>query len=130
MQERYNADLQEELPDEMIQFVRYAVSAVNNKDLLYPNKLLHLMRERELQNVFPNVDIALRLYLTLPVSNASGERSFSKLGIVKNQLRTSMGEDRLVWLTLMSIEYDLLRSLDFNSLIQDFAGKKSRKKPM
>ena len=32
---------------------------------------------------FPNVIIALRIYLTMPVTVASGERSFSKLKLIK-----------------------------------------------
>lgn len=77
--------------------------------------------------MFPNVDIALRMYLTLPVSNASGERSFSKLALIKHRLRTTMTEDRLNNLTVMSIEYDLLRQMDFEDLINEFAQKKSRR---
>lgn len=127
LQRKYNTDIQEDFPDELIQFVRFAISAA---DHLYPNNLLILIRERELQNVFPNVDIALRIYLTLPITNASGERTFSKLGIIKNRLRTSMLQDRLNSLTLMSIEYDLLRTLDFKDVIEDFSSTKSRKKPL
>ena len=53
------------------------------------------IRERIMHAAFPNVDIALRIYCTLPVSNATGERSFSKLAIIKSRLRSTMGEDRL-----------------------------------
>ena len=77
--------------------------------------------ERHLQWFFTNVDIALRMYLTSPVSNASEKKSFSKLGIIKHRLRISMYEDRLNHLTLMSIEHDLLRQMDFEELIDYFA---------
>ncbi|KAF7646201.1 hypothetical protein LDENG_00191670, partial [Lucifuga dentata] len=82
---------------------------------------------KNLHDIFPNVDIAFRLYLTLPVTNASGERSFSKFRLVKNRLRSTMGQERLNHLTLMSIESDLVQKLDFSDLIKDFAAKKSRK---
>jgi len=36
--------------------------------------------------------------------SASGERSFSKLGIVEGELRSSMGQERLSMLALMSID--------------------------
>jgi len=127
LQSKYNTDLHDDFPDELIQFVSFSASAVSDPT---PRNLLLLIRERQLQSVFPNVDIALRIYLTLPVSNASGERSFSKLAIIKHRLRTSMAEDRLNNLTLMSIEYDLLRTLDFGDLIDDFASRKSRKKAL
>ena len=126
LQTKYNADLADDFPDELAQFVNFSRVALT--DPTTPRNLLSLIRERHLQSVFPNVDIALRIYLTLPVSNASGERSFSKLGIIKHRLRTSMCEDRLNNLTLMSIEHDILRQLDFEELIDEFALRKSRKR--
>ena len=44
----------------------------------------------QLENSFPNVATSLKLLQTVPVSFAPGERSFSKLKIIKNHLRTSM----------------------------------------
>ena len=61
------------------------------------------------------------------VSNASGERSFSKLGIVKEKVRSSMGQERLNMLALMSIEHKLLCSLDCTDMIETFALAKVRK---
>ena len=114
-----------DFPDELEQFVHFAKVSTENRQ---PMNLLSFIRERNLQHVFPNVDIALRIYLTLPVSNASGERSFSKLAIIKHKLRTTMLEEKLNNLTLMSIEHDMLAKMDFEELINDFAGKKSRKR--
>lgn len=125
LQAKYHEDLADDFPDELGQFVHFSrVSTVNRQ----PINLLAFIRERNLQHVFPNVDIALRIYLTLPVSNASGERSFSKLGIIKHKLRTTMLEERLNNLTLMSIEHDMLAQMDFEELINDFARKKSRRR--
>ena len=53
--------------------------------------------------------------------SAHGERSFSKLKYIKNRLRTTMTNERLTHLSLMSIEYDILRETDFDDLITDFA---------
>ena len=125
LQAKYHEDLADDFPDELGQFLHFAkVSTVNRQ----PMNLLSFIRERNLQQVFPNVYIALRIYLTLPVSNASGERSFSKLGIIKNRLRTTMLEEKLNNLTLMSIEHDMLAQMDFEELINDFARKKSRRR--
>ena len=63
------------------------------------------------------------------VTNCSGERSFSKLKFIKNRLRTTMRHDRLSHQALMSVECDILREIDFDKLIQDFARVKSRKVP-
>ena len=54
-------------------------------------------------------------------------RSFSKLKYAKNRLRTTMTNELVTHLSLMSIEYDILRETDFNDLITDFAPCKCRK---
>ena len=46
----------------------------------------------------------LRIVLTIPVTVASGERSFSKLKLIKTYLRASMKQDRLNGLAMLSIE--------------------------
>ena len=61
------------------------------------------------------------------VTNCSAERSFSKLKLIENPLRTSMTQGRLVNLAIMSIESDILREIDFTAIISDFAVAKSRK---
>ena len=80
-----------------------------------------------IEGTFPNCEIALRLLLTIPVTVASGERSFSKLKIIKNYLRTLMSQDRLCGLALLSIEHEMSSKLDYKDLIAEFAAKKARK---
>jgi len=46
--------------------------------------------------------------LTIPVSVASAERSFSKLKLIKSNLRSTMSQQRLNRLALLSIEKDFL----------------------
>ena len=58
-----------------------------------------------------NVYVALRLFLTLPVSNYEGERSFSILSRIKNELKTKMTQKRLKALSLMAIESELTKTL-------------------
>ena len=67
------------------------------------------------------------MYLILMVTNCSGDSSFSKLKYIKNRLRTTMANERVTHLSLMSIEYDILRETDFDDLITDFAQRKGRK---
>ena len=63
-------------------------------------------------------------------TNCEGERSFSKLKRIKNDFRTTMGQSRLNALSLLSIEWELLRELDTEKMIDDFAKSKARKKYM
>lgn len=46
--------------------------------------LLSAIYARNLETIFPNICISLRIFCTVPVSVASAERSFSVLARVKN----------------------------------------------
>lgn len=92
-----------------------------------PLDVLKYIYTHRLHEVFPNVTTALRILLTIPVTVASAERSFSKLKLIKTYLRSTMTQDRLVRLALISIENDIASSLDYASLIDEFASIKCRK---
>ena len=70
-----------------------------------------------------NVSIAYRILLTVPVTVASAERSFSKLKLLKNYLRSTMSQERLNGLAMCCIEKTMLDSIDLDTLIDDFASK-------
>lgn len=80
-----------------------------------------------IQNTFPNAFIAYRILLTIPVTVASAERSFSRLKLIKTYLRSSMSQERLSSLAMLSIESDTTAKIDFDEIIDDFAGMKARK---
>jgi len=61
------------------------------------------------------------------VSNHSDERSFSALSLVKNEIRTTMPDERLSALSLIAVENNLACSLDFESVINRFASSKAHK---
>lgn len=71
--------------------------------------------------------VAYRILLTLPVSVATGERSFSKLKLIKNFLRSTMLQERLSNLAIISIEKDVAKSLNYDDIIDEFALLKARK---
>ena len=56
--------------------------------------------------IYPNLTTALKIFL-LPVTIVSAESSFSKLKLIKNYLRTSMSQDRLSNISMISIESEL-----------------------
>jgi len=91
------------------------------------NQMIQYITKNELEDIYPNVYIAIRIMLTVPVSTASAERSFSKLKLIKNYLRNSMKQERLSGLTMLSIEADLAAKLDYKSIVEDFSKAKSRK---
>lgn len=73
-------------------------------------------------------NFALRIWLTMPMSVAHGERSFSKLEIIKNYLRNSMNTERLHDLAIISIESQIAEAIEYDDVIENFANKKARKK--
>ncbi|XP_020866698.1 zinc finger MYM-type protein 1 [Arabidopsis lyrata subsp. lyrata] len=75
---------------------------------------------------YPNVSIAYRILLTTPVTVASAERSFSKLKLLKNYMRSSMSQQRLNGLAILCIEKSLLESIDFETVIHEFASTRAR----
>lgn len=91
------------------------------------NQMIQYIITNELKDIYPNVYIAIRIMLTMPVSTASAERSFSKLKIIKNYLRNSMKQDRLSALAILSIEADLAAKINYRSLLEDFSKAKSRR---
>ncbi|ODM89992.1 Zinc finger MYM-type protein 1 [Orchesella cincta] len=92
--------------------------------------ILNILTINDLQDVYPNCHTAIRIFLTLPVTIAGNERSFSKLKIIKNYLRSTMGQERLCDLAILSIEHAESSSLSLDSLINDFAEAKCRKVPI
>ncbi|XP_058185930.1 uncharacterized protein LOC131303155 [Rhododendron vialii] len=61
---------------------------------------------------FQMVWVAYRILLTIPVTVASAERSFSKLKLIKTYLRTTMSQERLNGLAMISIENEYLDKLE------------------
>jgi hypothetical protein len=125
----YEDDLQPSLGNELVQFVSLIDAYKKDYGKHQSPELFYyqILEDQNFRATFPNLEIALKMYLVLMVSNCTGERSFSKMKIIKNQLRTTMGLNRLSKLSLLNIESDLLRELDFNELINDFSTKKARK---
>lgn len=122
----YKYDLDDGFEDELVQFL----SLASEKQISGPCEMYKLIQTYNLVSTFPNVEIALRIYLSLPSTNASAERSFSVLKRVKNYLRSTMTQHRLSALALLAIESNLTKTMDFNDVIDEFAVAKSRKKLM
>ena len=86
LRECYPDDLEESLSSELVQFaamMRDMPEKWNeNKKASLELKLFRFLHEFELVNCFPNVEISLRIYLCMFVTNCIGERSFSKLKLI------------------------------------------------
>ena len=76
---------------------------------------------------FPNVYIAYRILLAITVTVASAERSFSKFKLIKSYLRSTMSQEKLSGLAVLSVEKEMLKALKYKNLISNFASQKVRK---
>ena len=127
----YPEDLELSLSEELLQFTELLksrfFSSMNKTDVAVELLYYRLLSQNSLDVCFPNLDIALRIYLSMMVTNCSAERSFSKLNRIKNELRSSMGKQRLNHLSLISIENQLMHEIDVKQIIGQFAHQKSRK---
>uniref|UniRef100_H3ACH6 TTF-type domain-containing protein n=1 Tax=Latimeria chalumnae TaxID=7897 RepID=H3ACH6_LATCH len=118
----YNNDINEEdLLEEYISFRSVFKNIFSTGTVLPMNEVLSFLLANDMKKVFPNVCILYQIYMTLPVSSANAERSFSRSKLIKNYLRNSMSEERLSDLALLSIERDLADKLDYEKVIDVFA---------
>ena len=100
------------------------------QNITTPMKVLQFFHDSNIYDAFPHTWVALRIFLALSVMVASGERSFSKLKLIKTYLRATTGYDRLNSLAILSIENELAHSLDVSDVIKQFAEKKARREFM
>ncbi|KAK9062479.1 hypothetical protein SSX86_019665 [Deinandra increscens subsp. villosa] len=88
---------------------------------------IKIMEFAKKMDMFPNVLLAYKILLTIPVTVASAERSFSKLKLLKTYLRSTMTQERLNGLAILSIESSFLANVDYDKLIEVFASKNARR---
>ncbi len=70
--------------------------------------------------VFPLIYKLITLVLTLPVSSATTERSFSAMKIIKTRLRTKMGDQFMMDLMSIYIERDISNHITVEAIIKRF----------
>ena len=124
----YPQDVDKTLTAELKHFHLYVKQKCPNKETFTHQELLSIIFEDKIQPAFPNIELILRLFLSLMVTNCSGERSFSQLKRIKGDLRSTLAQEKLNAFSIMCIESDKLREVSFDDLIQSFAASKSRKK--
>ena len=77
--------------------------------------------------IFPAIYHCFKLLFTAPVTVAKNERSFSKMKIIKNFLRSTMSGEHLEDLIILAAEKDLTDNIDLGVVLKAWSAKKSRK---
>jgi len=123
----YKDDLDKSFCNECVHFQSH-IKSLKDKAPKNIRDLSTLIRSKDLQTIYPYVDIALRMFLCTPATNCSSERSFSTLRRLKTYLRSVMNNDRLNALAVLNIESELTSSINYDKIIKEFAESQSRKK--
>ena len=100
-----------------------------NKDNSNTIKSLNevMQKSETVKNILPLSNILCRLAFTAPVTVASNERTFSKLKLIKNYLRSTTCEERLNSLMILNAEKDVLDNLNLALISEHWATLKQRR---
>ncbi|ROL50526.1 Zinc finger MYM-type protein 1 [Anabarilius grahami] len=126
---QYTDDLSSEFAMQLLSFrnaLKPAIQEIEHGSIADLAQLLFIRHHSILPSV-PDVATALKLFLTLPVTVATAERSFSKLKVIKTFLRSTMSQERLSSLALLSIENARARNIDIKAAVKDFAHQNARR---
>lgn len=127
LQKKYNHDISPDFVHQILSF-RSCFKDIILKNSKTTKEIAEmLLFEHSPLTTYPDVCTAFILYLTLPITVAAAEQSFSKLKIIKNYLRSMMAEERLSGLANISIENRRARQLNLEDVIDKFAQMKARK---
>jgi hypothetical protein len=123
--ESYPKDISEDLLAEIRAFRREFSLEVQKMSTV--SDILQLLVELKMVACMSELCTACVLFITIPVTVASCEWSFSKLKLIKTYLRSTISQERMAGLALLSIENEQAKILNKDELITAFANKKSRR---
>ena len=89
-------------------------------DMLKTEDVLKFFIEAGMDNLFPNMCISV----------ASANASFSRLKLIKNYLRSTMDQESLSGLSLISVEHKVVCNCNYDKVIEDFAAMKITRKKL
>lgn len=90
-----------------------------------PSRMLKHTKSNSLDATFPNLEVALRIFESIAVANATGERSFSGLKRIKSPLRSLLGQEKMNDLATLFINNDITNLID-NDDIKLYFGKSTK----
>ena len=79
------------------------------------------------KTMLEEVHKVLQLYLTIPLSSATAERSFSTLRRLKTYLRSSMSQKRLNHVVLLNTHKELVDKICIHNIAREFVSRNERR---
>ena len=124
----YAEDISDDFPNQLVSFRSLFKEEIQGISSVSDLAHMLVVKYHSLLPSFQDVYAAFLLFLTLPVTVATAERSFSKLKLIKTYLRNTMMQNRLLGLAVISIENLEARRVNINKIINEFAKLKVRRK--
>ncbi|KAI4809403.1 hypothetical protein KUCAC02_018286 [Chaenocephalus aceratus] len=125
--DHYSRDVSPSFPVQLLAFRACFKTELAKEPSVKDMAKMLIVDHSSMAATFSEVCTALLLYITVPVTVATAECSFSKLKLIKTYLRSSMGQEGLSGLAALSIENSRARKLDLSSVVDDFAERKALK---
>ena len=89
-----------------------------------PERLIAVLNATNV-DLYPSIHRILTILLTMPVSSATSERSFSAMRRIKSYLRSTMGDERLSSLSLMHVHRQI--PVEIDKVLSEFINRKNRR---
>ena len=112
------------LPDAVKQ---YSVSTLPIKKVTSICTLCDVLNFGGIKQLLSQVHTLLQLFLTLPVTTATSQRTFSALRRLKTYLRTTMSQDRLNHLLLLCCHKARIDAIDLSKIASAFLSVNDRR---
>lgn len=94
--------------------------------IILSEKFLCYFRKEKIHILFPYVNTLFGFIRIFGITTSNAERSFSKMKLIKSDLRSSMNDEQFNDLIFISSSFDMAEKLDFLELVRTFK-EKSRK---
>ena len=124
----YSSDLSEAFPVQLVTLASSLKSEISKLSSVKDLAHLLVVDYTAMTSAFTDVVTALLLFLTLPVTVATAEGSYSKLRLIKSYLRSTVRQDQICALALLSIGAELAKLMQTEKLIECFASAKAHRK--
>jgi hypothetical protein len=124
----YQTDVSGNLPGQILCFRSSSKEDIKDMSTVQDIANYIYLLESDIVDSFPDIYSSCVIFLTIPVTVDSAERSFSKLKLIKSSSANSMTQERLMNRSILNIDHQRALEMNIEPLITVFANAKVRKR--